>query len=411
MGGILHSVSSVPLFHAMGLWFVALESAFGWNRAQMSLAFSLTRIEGGIMGPIEGYLVDRIGPRRIIFIGLLIIAVGFFVLSRVTSLWMFYLSFLIMALGNGLGGWLPMNTLLNNWFRRNRATAMGWASSISRMIALILIPTMAWAVDPAEDNLGWRGTAIILGLITLCLAAPLTKLIRNRPEDIGLTTDGDPLDADSEAHVNNNSIGQSPKSISGNPNVRDFTLSEAMRTPAFWLISIGHGFTSMVIIAVMAHLAPLLSLDKGYSVPVSGIVITTYTATSMIFQIVGGYVGDRVPKRVALFFFSSVQAGAIFILLASSNLSQVFIFAVVFGVGFGGRNPLTTSIRGDYFGRTSFGKIMGMSQLPMNVLLLISPILAGGFREIFGTYTLAFGILAALNFLGGVLFLFAKRPN
>ena len=137
MGGILHSVSSVPLFHAMGLWFVALESAFGWNRAQMSLAFSLTRIEGGIMGPIEGYLVDRIGPRRIIFIGLLIIAVGFFVLSRVTSLWMFYLSFLIMALGNGLGGWLPMNTLLNNWFRRNRATAMGWASSISRMIALI----------------------------------------------------------------------------------------------------------------------------------------------------------------------------------------------------------------------------------------------------------------------------------
>lgn len=411
MGGILHSVSSVPLFHAMGLWFVALESAFGWNRAQMSLAFSLTRIEGGIMGPIEGYLVDRIGPRRIIFIGLLIIAVGFFVLSRVTSLWMFYLSFLIMALGNGLGGWLPMNTLLNNWFRRNRATAMGWASSISRMIALILIPTMAWAVDPAEDNLGWRGTAIILGLVTLCLAAPLTKLIRNRPEDIGLTTDGDPLDADSEAHVNNNSIGQSPKSSSGNPNVRDFTLSEAMRTPAFWLISIGHGFTSMVIIAVMAHLAPLLSLDKGYSVPVSGIVITTYTATSMIFQIVGGYVGDRVPKRVALFFFSSVQAGAIFILLASSNLSQVFIFAVVFGVGFGGRNPLTTSIRGDYFGRTSFGKIMGMSQLPMNVLLLISPILAGGFREIFGTYTLAFGILAALNFLGGVLFLFAKRPN
>ena len=184
-----------------------------------------------------------------------------------------------------------------------------------------------------------------------------------------------------------------------------------MRTSSFWLIAFGHGFTSMIIISIMAHLAPLLTLDRGYSVPTAGLVVTAYTAVSMVFQIVGGYVGDRVPKRIALFFFSSIQAGAIFILIFAPNLGYIFLFAVVFGMGFGGRNPLTTSIRGDYFGRSSFGKIMGMTQLPMNVLLLIAPIFAGYMRDTYGTYNIAFITLAGFNFMGGELLLLAKKPT
>jgi len=415
VGGVIHSVTSVPLFHAMGLWFVALEAAFGWNRTQLSLAFSLTRVEGGIMGPVEGYLTDRLGPRRIIFIGLIVLGCGFLFLSQVQNLWMFYVAFIIMAFGQGMGGWLPMNTLLNNWFVRNRTTAMGFSSSISRLGALILIPAMAWAVDPAQDNIGWRTTAVFLAVTSLSLALPISKVIRNRPEDMGLRTDGDPpvedlaVDSDSTADEIDGS------GVSSSPRVQvpdgDFTLRQAIVTRAFWLIAFGHGFTSMIIIAIMAHLAPLLTLDRGYSVPMAGLVVTAYTAVSMVFQLIGGYMGDRVPKRVALFFFSSIQASAIFILIFAPNIAYVFLFAVVFGMGFGGRNPLTTSIRGDYFGRSSFGKIMGMTQLPMNVLLLISPIFAGYMRDTLGNYDIAFVTLAGFNFLGGVLLLFAKKPQ
>ena len=103
--------SSIPLFHAMGLWFVALEAQFGWNRTQLSLAFAFTRIESGLLGPAEGYLTDRVGTRRLVFCGLLIMGGGFLVFGQVSHLWVFYAAFLIMALGQGLSGWLPITTL------------------------------------------------------------------------------------------------------------------------------------------------------------------------------------------------------------------------------------------------------------------------------------------------------------
>ena len=130
--------SSVPLFHAMGLWFVALEAQFGWNRTQLSLAFAFTRVESGLLGPAEGYLTDRVGTRRLVFIGLLIMGAGFLLFGQVNHLWVFYVAFLIMALGQGLSGWLPITTMLNNWFVRRRSSAMGWSNSGSRLGGLLL---------------------------------------------------------------------------------------------------------------------------------------------------------------------------------------------------------------------------------------------------------------------------------
>jgi MFS family permease len=165
----------------------------------------------------------------------------------------------------------------------------------------------------------------------------------------------------------------------------------------------------MVILAIMAHLG-LLMKDKGFDVQTTAWVVAVYTAVSMVFQLVGGIVGDRVPKRVALAIFTFVQAGAVVLLTVASTLPMLYLFAVVFGMGFGGRNPLTTAIRGEYFGRASYGKILGLSTVPMNILLLVAPPLAGFLRDVQGTYTQAFLGLAALNVLGGILFLNAKKP-
>ena len=404
--GFIMTMATVPLYHAMAIWSVALESHFGWSRTQLGFALTFTRVEGGIMGPVEGYLTDRLGTRRMVLIGLTLLGVGFLVFWQVRNLWMFYLAFMVMAMGQGLGSWLPLMTGINNWFVRRRAMAMAWANVGSRLGALLLVPAIAWAIDPAQDGLGWQLTALVLGVFILAMAFPISRAIRNRPQDYGQIPDGEMPALDHPAE--NRGVPDS-RTETDHRSPPDLTAAQAIRTPAFWLIAFGHGFTSMVILAIMAHLGLLLK-DKGFDVQTTGWIVTAYTAAAMGFQLVGGYVGDRAPKNLVLFGFSSLQATAVVILTLSSSLPMFFLFAALFGMGFGGRNPLTTAIRGDYFGRASFGKILGFSTVPMNVLLLLASPFAGFMRDVQGTYTTAFLVLAALNFLGALLFLVAKKP-
>ena len=406
VSGFIRILATVPLFHAMGLWFVALEIHFGWTRTQLSIAFAFTRVEGGVLGPVEGYLNDRVGTRRMVLIGMLILGFGLILLGQVSQLWMFYLAYIVMALGGGLGGWLPLTALLNNWFVRNRTAAMGWSNSVTRLGGLLLIPAMAWAIDPDHDRLGWQLTATILGLFTLATAVPLSRLIRNRPEDYNLRPDGDRIGLRSTAGTTE---GPATSRHVAAPADVDFTVSQALRTPAFWFISFGHGFTSMAIVALMAHLAPMMT-DAGFSLQTTAWVVTVYTFVSMVFQVIGGYIGDRVPKNVALFVFTCIQGAAVMVIAFSSSLIMAYLFAILFGIGFGGRNPLTTAIRGDYFGRTYYGMLLGISQVPMNILLLIAPLFAGLMRDLQGTYTTAFFVMGILTFLGGALMLMAKKP-
>ncbi len=396
--GLIMVIATVPLFHAITVWAVALEREFGWSRAQLGFALTFTRIESGLVGPLEGYLTDKVGTRLMVFVGLVILGGAFLFFSQVDNLWMFYLAYVLMAFGQGLGSWIPLMTMLNKWFNRRRASAIGWSNVVSRLGALLLIPTIAWTVDDEPGRIGWRMTAMIVGITILVLAAPLSRLLRNNPDDYGALPDGEPPPTDASV--------TSP----GAPREQDLTASEALRTPAFWFISLGHGFTSMVILAIMTHLG-LMMVDKGYELEDAGFVVIVYTAVAMGFQLVGGYVGDRMSKRVGLAFFTSVQAAGVMVLVFAQTLPMFYVFGILFGAGFGGRNPLTVAIRADYFGTASFGKILGFSTVPMNVLLLVAAPFAGWMYDRYGTYELAFLILAGLNAFGAVCFLMSRRPT
>ena len=397
--GIVMIIATVPLFHAMSVWAVALERQFGWSRAQLGIALTLTRVESGLIGPIEGYLVDRVGTRRMVLIGLAILGGAYLFFSQINSLWTFYVAYILMAVGQGLGSWIPLMTMLNKWFSRRRSSAIGWANVVSRFGALLLVPGIAWAVADAPGRIGWQTTALIIGIGILILAAPLAGLIRNDPRDYGALPDG-------ETPRPNPAAGTAARA----PRQQDLTAAQALRTPAFWLIAFGHGFTSMVILAIMAHLG-LLMVDKGYTEQDAGWVISAYTGVAMVFQLVGGYTGDRMSKRIALAFFTTLQAGGVLVLVIAQTLPMFFLFGILFGAGFGGRNPLTVAIRADYFGTGSFGKILGFSTVPMNLLLLIAAPFAGWMSDRYGNYDLAFLILAALNFVGALCFLAANRPR
>ena len=402
--GLVMVIATVPLFHAMAVWAVALEREFGWTRAQLGLALSMTRVESGLIGPLEGYLTDRIGTRWMVLIGLVILGGAWIFFSRVDSLWMFYAAYVLMAVGQGLGSWIPLMTMLNKWFARRRSSAIGWANVVSRFGALVLVPAIAWAVADAPGRIGWHMTALILGIGILVLAGPLASLIRNDPKDYGETPDGEAAPRPAAAAVG----GRSPGSAA--PRQQELTAAEALRTPAFWLIAFGHGFTSMVILAIMSQLG-LLMVDKGYTTQDAGWLISVYTGVAMIFQLVGGYSGDRMSKRVALAFFTAVQAAGVLILVIAQTLPMFYLFAILFGAGFGGRNPLTVAIRADYFGTGSFGKILGFSTVPMNLLLLVASPFAGWMFDQYGSYDLAFLILAGLNLVGALCFIVASRPR
>ena len=394
-------IATVPLFHAMAVWAVALELHFGWTRAQLGLALTLTRVESGLIGPLEGYLTDRIGTRKMVLIGLIILGGAWIFFSRVENLWMFYAAYILMAVGQGLGSWIPLMTMLNKWFTRRRSSAIGWANVVSRFGALLMVPAIAWCVADAPGRIGWQMTALILGIGIAALAVPLASLLRNDPKDYGEVADGGT---------------QRPAAASGSnpasapPRQQELTATEALRTPAFWLIAFGHGFTSMVILAIMTHLG-LLMVDKGYTGQDAGWVVSVYTGVAMLFQLVGGYAGDRMSKRVALAFFTCLQAGGVLILVIAQTLPMFYLFGILFGAGFGGRNPLTVAIRADYFGTGSFGKILGFSTVPMNLLLLIASPFAGWMYDRYDSYNLAFLILTGLNFLGALCFLAAVRPR
>ena len=393
-------IATVPLFHAMAVWAVALELHFGWSRAQLGLALTLTRVESGLIGPLEGYLVDRVGTRRMVLIGLLILGGAWMFFSRAENLWMFYAAYVLMAVGQGLGSWIPLMTMLNKWFARRRSSAIGWANVVSRFGALLLVPAIAWAVADAPGRIGWQTTALILGIGILVLAFPLASLLRNDPKDIGEVPDGGPI----------RPSASSGSSTASQPRQQDMTAGDALRTPAFWLIAFGHGFTSMVILAIMTHLG-LLMVDKGYTGQDAGWVVSVYTGVAMVFQLVGGYSGDRMSKRVGLAFFTSLQAVGVLVLVVADTLPMFYLFGILFGAGFGGRNPLTVAIRADYFGTGSFGKILGFSTVPMNLLLLIASPFAGWMFDQYGSYDMAFLILAGLNLVGALCFLVAARPR
>ena len=417
IGAVIMIIGTVPLFQALSLWMPVLQGHFGWTTTQLSWAFTLTRVEGTVMGPIAGWGVDKLGPRKMVAIGLLVFAVGFLLFSRTASLWMFYLSFVIVSLGAGLGSWLPANTALNNWFRQRRSTAMSIPMLGFGIGGVVIVPLMAWMMGwdaqtatEIPGRLGWQSTALVVGAVGLVAALPLAWLVRNRPEDYGQHPDGIDPSAIASAGANAGSRRRVPNA-GANAIAPEYTWQEAIRTRAFWLITMGHASSSIIIISVMTYLG-LVMVERGFTLVEVGLVISVQTAVSTAFMVIGGIVGDRIPIRIAIFAFSFLQSIAIGVLLFAETLPLFFLFAILMGIGFGGRTPLTTSIRGAYFGRSSFARITGISMIPMNIMfIVVVPYIAWMRDNVTGDYTLPFATIAAVSAVGSLMFLMLGNPR
>ena len=391
VAAFLLTLMSLTVFQGLGTILVALERQFGWSRTALSGAFSLARVEGAILGPIEGFLVDRVGTQKMVLIGYILMGLGFLWLGQVKTLWAFYASFMTITLGSGLGGWLAIIAMVNNWFTRQRSFAMASAMSGIHFGGL-LVPLLALGIETFE----FHGAATIIGVFLLIVVGPAAKVIRNRPEDMGLQPDGD-----SEI------LSESVLTEVEEP---DFTAGQALRTPAFWILTIMQVASSVAIVTLALHLVPKLT-DMGMTLTGAGTVVLTYTIVALPSQFLSGYFADRLPKTLMIAIFLAIQGVAITIIAFADSVLLAYIFALLYGIGFGGRNPLTTAIRGEYFGRKAFATIMGISQFPMNIGMIGAPLFAGYMFDTTNSYTVPFSVFAILTFFGAFLMLFVKKPQ
>ena len=388
-GFLINTVNGGLVFHAFGAYVVLLQDDFGWSRTAFSFAFALQRVESGLLGPIEGWAIDRYGPRKVMMTGIVIFALGFFAFSQVNSLLTFYLAFLAIALGSALGSFLPVTVAVVNWFKTRRALALALLSmgfAAGGLLQPIVVALM--------ESLGWRGMAILSGVIVLAVGLPLATLVRHRPEDYGMRPDGAP-------------VGEAE-----GPPEAGFTARQAMRTRAFWFIALGHSSSLLVVGAVMVHFPAHVSDGLGYSLGFAAAMITVMTFSMVIGQtVIGGFLGDRINKRRAIVIAMFGHMVALLLLAYATNVWMIVGFVVINGLAMGTRGPLIHALRADYFGRASFGTIMGFSSLVMMVGITTGPVIAGISYDTTGSYEIGFTLLAILAACGSLFFVFATKPE
>lgn len=391
---VIQALQGGLLLQAFGAYFLQLQDEFGWSSAALAWSFSILQLQNGLLGPVQGWLVDRVGPKLVLTAGIVFLALGFLLLSQVESLLEFYLVFVVLSVGFGLSGYLTLIVAVANWFRRYRAMALA-LSTTGLGLGGMLVPLVAVALN----TYGWRTTSIASCVIILAVGLPLMPIIRGRPERYGMAPDGGPGRA---------STSTSAQTVE---TVRDFTVREAVRTPAFWFISFGHGSALLVVGAIMVHLIPHLVHQLGVSLESAALVVTVMTMTSMVGQIGGGFLGDRIDKRLICAAGMVAHCVALLGITFATSLLQVYLFAILHGLAWGGRGPLMGAIRADYFGRRALGTIMGLSSVIVTMGIMFGPVFAGFMADARGDYQFGFVVLSAITGLGAVFFLAAKRPT
>ena len=395
VGVFLLSISSLGVFRGMSPLMPVLQKNFGWTRTQISLSSLLTRVEGAALGPIEGFLIDRIGARKMVLIGFSIMAVGFVLFSFIQNLWQFYAVFILINLGNGIGGWLAVVTILNSWFRRKRTIAMAGAMS-GILIAGIFVPPYTIAL-----NHGFRVTVFVFGLIILAVALPCVKIIKNNPEELGLLPDGTETESDLDKST--------PSKISQDQEM-EFTVGQALKTRVFWILTVAHVSSTISLATLSIHLMARLQ-DIGLSSTTASYIELVSSVVALPSLFVAGWLGDKVSKKYLVALFLFLQGISTIVLTGANGLPLALLFAVFYGIAFGGRIPLMTAIRGDYFGRKAFASIMGWSMLPNGILMAIAPVWAAWMFDTYGSYTVPFLSYAVINLAGALIMLVVKKPK
>ncbi len=383
------------LHQAFGAYFAVLIEEKGWSKTSLSAASAMQSMESAIIGPLLGWAIDRFGPQTMIRVGILTFGLGLMLFSQIDTLPGLYGAVLVIALGASMSGYFPLNIAIIHWFERKRARALSM-SGLGLALGGILVPAVAWSIH----HMGWRPTVFGSGLLMIAVGWPLATVFKRSPQDIGETVDGlPPAQAGVALQGGDDSSSQ-----------REFTAREALRTSAFWLLALGHGFALLVVTAVNVHAITHMRESLGYSVAQASLYIMMMTLSQLAGVLIGGAVGDRYSKRWICAACMLMHATGLLMLTYATGALMLTAFAVLHGLAWGLRGPFMQAIRADYFGRRSIGIILGLSSLIISIGQIGGPLVAGMFADATGNYRAGFTVLAVIAGLGSTLFILARKP-
>jgi MFS family permease len=368
-------------------------SRAGWSYLAVSFAVSLRSIETGIIAPAIGFLVDRLGSRKLLIPGVIVAGSGYILLSRIQSLWSYYLAFLVVSLGLSACTSVVLMTVIAHWFRKKASRAMGLMVAGYGASGL-LVPLVVWLIAQYQ----WRTALLILGIGMWGIGIPLSLVVRHKPEQYGYLPDGEETPGDNGVTSSSESLAEA-----------GFTAREAAGKSAFWLLSIALSVQFMAVLALMTHLMPYLS-SINISREIAGFAVTWLTLLSVAGRLGFGWMGDIIDKRYVLAIAFALQSLGMFLFALIGEAWQLIPFLLLFGPGYGGTIPLRAALQREYFGRKAFGAIQGLMLAVMTIGGIVGPPFAGWVFDVRQDYRLAWLLFAAITALVVPLVLAIQRP-
>lgn len=387
--GFARQASSVAV---LSVFVAPMTGEFGWSRTAISGAVSLGGILAAVASPFLGPVLDRRGARAVLSLAILSTAAAAMGLSLVGSLAAFYLLFCIGRMNFAGPFDLGIYGALASWFvaRRSQATSI---ATLAQMSGLVILPLVA---QLAMLRGGWRAGWLAVGLAVATVGfLPVWLLLARRPEDFGLAPD--PV--------------TSPAGAAAAPGHREpsFSRAQAVRTPAFWLLSLYGLLIWPVQAGVSLHQAPNL-IERGLDATVAATVVSAFSAASAVAGLGAGFAGRRVPLRFRLALAAALMGGSALAMSRIAGPALAYLSAAAFGLGIGTMLTLLPVAWADHFGRRSYGAIRGIALAIQVLAQAAGPLLSGVLRDLSGSYDLPLRCFAGLAGLAAVAALLARPP-
>ncbi len=350
-------------------FFEPLIKEFGWGYTQISFAMSLRGLEMSIFAPIIGFLVDRFGSRKLIFCGTITAGFGLLLLSVTQSLPMFYGSFLLLSFGAGGCAGIVFMTATAKWFDKNMGKALG-VVACGVGVGGLIIPLVVHLIDRFQ----WRTTLVILGVGMWVLGIPLSFVVRDKPEPYGYLPDGEsPKDPKTYLKAEGKRV--------------EIGLKEALKQRTFFYLTAAEVIRQLIVSAVFIHVMPYLS-SMGIPRINAGMIAAAIPLFSIFGRFGFGWLGDVYDKRYMMVTALSLMGMGLLAFCYVKEKWAILAFLLLFSPGCWGSMILTRTMQREYFGRDSFGKMLGIIMGFASLGGIVGPTFAGWVFDTFRSYRL-----------------------
>ncbi len=373
-------------FYAFPVFFDVMVREMGWARTQVALALTVGTFVIGAMGLLVGRLIHKVGLRPVMVCGTLIAGLGFLLLTTVTELWQFYLYYgLVLSAGMAGIEAVPNMTAVEAWFDRGKSTALGIATTGMGVGGVVMAPLAGWLISRYD----WQTAFASMAGIVILVGIPISVIIMRTPGGRKVAP-GQEQQEGLEA--------------------RDATIGQALRQKSFWLISIGAMLWLWAYLIGLTHQVAF-AVDIGIDRVAAAGAVGLLCAFSIPGRLGFGKLGDIMDKRYVMMMAASLQVIAFAILLKTTNLTMLYIYSCLIGVGVGGLTPILPGLLADYFGGSHFSAIYGAAGMVTTLGLMIGPVYGGWIFDTTGSYSLAFLSGIVVTLLAVVLVYLAPKPH